>query len=887
MRARSSAATIAVMTTDRTGTATIAAEATLAQDGYALARTPEEYERLRAQARVWESTTGRLLDRVALAPGSRCLDAGCGPGETMRLMAQRVGPSGRVVGVDVDARLGRQALAALHDAGHRQCEFAHVDLATDEAIPGAPFDLVYARLLLFHLPERVAVLRRLWDAVSPGGHLLVQDYDLRSVGTLALPRERRGARARRDRRVRGRRLRCARGRPAAGAVRPGGDRRARRHRRLRAARAARRCPEDARRGLPGSAADRDRAGHHDGGAVRRVAVGPGGRRRAVSRRDRAVAVADRRLEAQARRGAAERMSLIDRIRASVIGDDAVLEGPFGPRRMVYADAAASGRSLAFFEDFIRDQVLPLYGNTHTEASATGRHMTALREEARAVIHRAVNGGPDDVVLFCGSGATGAIDKLVRLLELDPSERPVVFLGPYEHHSNELPWRESIAEVVPIRADSEGRVDIDHLTHELRRHADRSVKIGSFSAASNVTGIITAVDEVAITLHRHGALSCWDYAAAGPYLPIDMNAAPGIPEGPLAYKDAVFISPHKFVGGPGTPGVLVVKRSLLRNRVPSVPGGGTVLFVSPSRHAYHPEPAIREEGGTPAIVESVRAGLAFALKEAVGSEEIRRREHDLARRALASWGGNPQIEILGNTEIERLAIVSFGLRHADKLLHANFVVAVLSDLFGIQARSGCFCAGPYIHRLYPIDDEWSARMSAQAEKGQLGALLAFTRAQLQLLHQRGGVRRTSSRPSTCSPAKAGSSCRSTASIPSPASGTTAPARRSVQTSLREALHDTPARFATAPDSVLADQLDAARQIIAAVQAGPPRTPLDDPALSEEFQRIRWFPLPGEGLAQLRSGRDARASSYEATGPRARSSRRTRWTLASIGRSSPRP
>src|SRR4029077_11051357 len=197
---------------------------------------------------------------------------------------------------------------------------------------------------------------------------------------------------------------------------------------------------------------------------------------------------------------------IERIRASVIGDGAVLDGPFGPRRMVYADAAASGRSLVLFEDFIRYQVLPLYGNTHTEASAIGRRMTALREEARAVIHRAVNGGPDDLVLFCGSGATGAIDKLVRLLELDPSERPVVFLGPYEHHSNELPWRESVAEVVPIRADSEGRVDVGHLSHELRRHADRSVKIGSFSAASNVTGIVTAVDEVAIALHRHGALS---------------------------------------------------------------------------------------------------------------------------------------------------------------------------------------------------------------------------------------------------------------------------------------------------------------------------------------------------------------------------------------------
>jgi selenocysteine lyase/cysteine desulfurase len=190
-----------------------------------------------------------------------------------------------------------------------------------------------------------------------------------------------------------------------------------------------------------------------------------------------------------------------------------------------------------------------------------------------------------------------------------------------------------------------------------------------------------------------------------------------PPGPLAHKDAVFISPHKFVGGPGTPGVLVAKRALLRNRVPAVPGGGTILFVSPTAHSYHPDPEIREEGGTPAIVESVRAGLAFAIKEAIGTDEIRRREHDLARRALRSWSANPRIAILGNPDSERLAILSLGVRHPGGMLHASFVVAVLSDLFGIPARSGCFCAGPYIHRIYPIDDAWSERMHAEARRGQ--------------------------------------------------------------------------------------------------------------------------------------------------------------------------
>jgi selenocysteine lyase/cysteine desulfurase len=553
-------------------------------------------------------------------------------------------------------------------------------------------------------------------------------------------------------------------------------------------------------------------------------------------------------------------TLIERIRLSVIGDETVLDGPFGPRRLTYADYTASGRSLSFVEDYIRDQVLPLYANTHTEASAAGAHTTALREQARQIIHRAVNGSDQDVVVFCGSGATGAIDRLARLLGLaqpngsDPAPlRPVVFIGPYEHHSNELPWRESDADVVTIREDADGRVDLAHLEDELRRHARRPLKLGCFSAASNVTGIVTDVEQVAIVLHRHGALSCWDYAAAGPYLPVDMNPAPDRPDGHRAYKDAVFLSPHKFVGGPGTPGILIAKRSLFGNPVPSVPGGGTVLFVNPTGQAYHPEPAVREEGGTPAIVESIRAGLVFALKEAVGSQEICRRETDFVCRALDSWKANPQIEILGNTEAERLAIVSFGLRHPRGLLHSNFVVAVLSDLFGIQARSGCFCAGPYIHRMYPIDDQWSACMDAEAARGNMGAKLAFVRVGFNYFVSEAVFNYVVEAVHLL----ANDGWRL---LPlyrfDPVSGLwhhrNAPPRPVADLAdvcSASAAARTHARTTTEPeDALLRHYLDEARRILRQVEA----TPLDGPPLTPEFERARWFPLPAEGMRELGLG-----------------------------------
>jgi selenocysteine lyase/cysteine desulfurase len=425
--------------------------------------------------------------------------------------------------------------------------------------------------------------------------------------------------------------------------------------------------------------------------------------------------------------------LIDTVRAAVIGEDEAIATPFGLRRVTYADYTASGRSVSFIEDLIRDAVLPLYANTHTESSGTGLQTTRFREDARAIIREAVGANADEhVVLFCGAGSTGAIHTLIDCLELripaglddrygfsariPADERPVVFIGPYEHHSNELPWRESIADLVTVPEDQDGRIDLGALERALIAHADRPVKIGSFSAASNVTGILSDVRAISVLLHRHGALSCWDFAAAAPYVDIEMSPRHEPADAGLDHKDAVFISPHKFVGGPGTPGVLVARRDLFHNRVPSVPGGGTVAYVNPTEHRYLDDIEHREEGGTPAIVESIRAGLVFQLKEAVGTEAIRAREESFTHRAMHRWEENPDVEILGSHDLPRLSIVSFVVRHEQRYLHHNFVVALLNDLFGIQARGGCSCAGPYGHRLLGIDLDRSHEFEREIATG---------------------------------------------------------------------------------------------------------------------------------------------------------------------------
>ncbi len=401
------------------------------------------------------------------------------------------------------------------------------------------------------------------------------------------------------------------------------------------------------------------------------------------------------------------------LRAGLIGEGMTIPGLQGDVKLVYADYVASGRALRQVEDFIMAEVLPFYANSHTEASYTGARITALRGEAKAEIARLTGAGPDHSVIFAGSGATAGLNKLVNLFGVNNAENPVVFVGPYEHHSNLLPWRESRAEVVEIPEAPEGGPDLDALEAALKSHADADLKIGAFSAASNVTGIVTDPDPVSRLLKKHGALSVWDYAGGGPYLPMDMRA------GSDAAKDAIVVSPHKFAGGPGASGVLIVNRAAVATHTPSQPGGGTVAFVSPWQHDYLDDLEAREEAGTPNIIGDIRAGLAFLVKEAAGTAQIAVRERAFNKAALARWRNNPHLTLLGVDKAHRLPIYSFLVSDkAGNVVEPQLFTRMLSDLYGIQSRGGCACAGPYGHRLLGIDKARSEAIHAALERGEM-------------------------------------------------------------------------------------------------------------------------------------------------------------------------
>ncbi|MCB1645157.1 MAG: aminotransferase class V-fold PLP-dependent enzyme, partial [Pseudomonadales bacterium] len=401
-----------------------------------------------------------------------------------------------------------------------------------------------------------------------------------------------------------------------------------------------------------------------------------------------------------------REDFLTRIRESAIGDGAMFETPFGERSLVYADYTASGRALSFIEDYVREQVLPFYANTHSESSMCGARTSRLYAWARQEIVTALNCRPSDRVIFCGAGTTAAVHKWIDLLGLkDPPAEgtavPLVIIGTYEHHSNDLPWRELNVERFVVPLDQAGHLDQTVLEQTLMTHAGKRRIICSFSAASNVTGLLTDVEGITALCRRYGALCGWDYAAAAPYVRMDMQTGGGV--------DAIFFSPHKFVGGPDTPGVLAVDTASVTRLKPTQPGGGTVTFVSQERQTYAADLGVREEPGTPNIIGGIRAGLAMKVRQTVGTDYIEQRDAEITRRVFGRLANNSDITILGSQTAPRLPVFSMQFSSNGQPLHFGFVVSLLNDLFGIQCRGGCSCAGSYGHHLLDISEEASIEL----------------------------------------------------------------------------------------------------------------------------------------------------------------------------------
>ncbi|HMB59898.1 MAG TPA: aminotransferase class V-fold PLP-dependent enzyme [Xanthomonadales bacterium] len=450
----------------------------------------------------------------------------------------------------------------------------------------------------------------------------------------------------------------------------------------------------------------------------------------------------------------------DYLRSQVVGADAPMTTPFGERLMVYADYTASGRCLTLVERYLQN-LQRIYANSHTEDDISGRSMTHLLEEAESAIKRSVNAGPLGRIIPVGSGATGAIDKFQQIIGvmIPPATRqnledmleqalgaeqraafeayvaehqPVVFVGPYEHHSNEVSWRQGLATVVDVRLGEDGGTDLRHLEELLQDPAYHGrMRIGSFSAASNVTGILSPVHEIAALLHQYDAIACFDYAASAPYVDINMNPEAGTFSGD-ASLDAVFVSPHKFLGGPGSVGILVFNEKLYHPELPPTVGaGGTVDYVGPTSQDFIKDIEEREKAGTPGVLQIMKAGMAFELKDRIGVAAIEKRESELLSRLFTRWQSYPNIEILGNPDPERrIGIVSFNLRDPwGKYLHPKFVTTLLNDLFGIQSRAGCSCAGPYGHRLLGIDYDTSEKYRQWIGKGFSGVKPGWCRISL--------------------------------------------------------------------------------------------------------------------------------------------------------------
>ena len=417
----------------------------------------------------------------------------------------------------------------------------------------------------------------------------------------------------------------------------------------------------------------------------------------------------------------------------IIGNEFTYEGPGGEKKLIYADWIASGRLYAPIENILTNQFGPLVGNTHSESSHTGEAMTIAYKMAQQIIKKHVNANEQDVIIAQSSGMTGALAKLQRMLGLHlpekakpffsqpATERPVVFLTHMEHHSNQTSWLECEVDVVVIPPGDDLLVDVKNLEAELNNYQDRKYKIGSFTACSNVTGIFTPYYELARVMHQHGGLCFIDFAASAPYATMDMH-----PKNPEEALDAIFFSPHKFLGGPGSSGVLIFNKKLYANRVPDIPGGGTVSWTNPwGGHHYFDDIETREDGGTPPFLQTIRAALAVRLKEQMGVERIEHRESELLNIAFARLSSVPGLNILAPDHKKRLGVISF---YVDTL-HYNFIVRVLSDHFGIQVRGGCSCAGTYGHYLLHVDQEYSRKITAKIDSGDLSEKPGWVRLSL--------------------------------------------------------------------------------------------------------------------------------------------------------------
>jgi len=426
-------------------------------------------------------------------------------------------------------------------------------------------------------------------------------------------------------------------------------------------------------------------------------------------------------------------------RENTIGFGQTFSFPSGQKEIIYADWTASGRGYRLIESCLQNEVIPFFANTHTQTTTTGTLMTKAYEEAKVIIKEHVHADKDDVLIFCGSGMTSGVNKLQRLLglripeqwvgytlngkspEIDEALRPVVFVTSMEHHSNHVSWLETIATVEIIAQTEDGHVDLEHFETLLLEYQSRKNKIAAVTACSNVTGIQTPYHEIAKLIHAHDGLCFVDFASSAPYVRMDMH-----PEEADACLDAIYFSMHKFLGGPGTPGVLLFNRSIYNNAIPDHPGGGTIIYSNPWKtRKYITDIESREDGGTPPVLQGIKAAMCIRLKEEMGVKNIMQREEELLKIAFTRLREMTNVTILQGNARKRLGIISFIVKGA----HYNLIVRLLNDKFGIQTRGGCSCAGTYGHYLLNVDQTWSHKIWSAIHSGDLSSKPGWIRVSI--------------------------------------------------------------------------------------------------------------------------------------------------------------